>query len=165
MTTIASADDLRARVRALAVDEPSPAVITDQVLRALTDPEFRVVATVTLHEFVRTVLSRGALPPAQTYETATGARVPSAKIAAVRDWVARELRRSVCVDEGDSTWRFLAECTADEVYAAAAIRRRKAAETAAEAERFEGIGKAVEHAGVDRVGELPRDILEAVLRR
>lgn len=165
---IESADDLRARIRELGADEADPAVVTDRILRSLTAGEFRVVAAAALHEFVRHALthSRGVEQPAQqTYETASGRRTVSRKVAAFHDWVERELRDRVCVDEAARQWKFLADCTAADLYATAAMRRRKAAATLAEAERHEDIAKAVEHAGVDTVSALPRSALEAVLRR
>jgi len=163
--SIQSADDLRTRIRYLAADEPNPAVITDQILRTLTAPEFRVVATVALHEFVRRAMTQAVAPAVQTYETANGARTASPKVAAIRDWVDRRLAASVCVNESAHEWKFLRECTAADLAATADMRRRKAAANVAEAEYFDGIHKAVEHAGVDTVGELPRDTLEMVLKR
>ena len=79
----------------------------------------------------------------------------------------RALRTSVCVDERNPAegWKFLRDCTAADLQATAEIRRRKAAANLAEAEFYEGIAKAIEHAGVDAVGDLPRDTLEAVLSR
>lgn len=162
---IQSADDLRARIRALAANEANPAVITDLILRTLTGAEFRVVATVALHEFVRRAMTQPVAPAVQTYETTSGARTTSAKVAAIRDWIARELRKPLCIDDAASTWKHLAACTAADLTAAAAIRHRKAAQTVAEAEHLENIAKAVEHAGVATVADLPRDTLAAVLKR
>lgn len=162
---IESADDLRARIRDLSADEPDPAVIAEKILPALSPAEAYVVASVALVDFVRKTLHRAPAAPVQTFETAGGARTTSSKVAAIRDWVARELRLSVCVDEAGSEWKFLADCTAPDLAATAAMRRRKAAATVAEAERFERVAAAVETAGVDTVRELPRVTLEAVLAR
>jgi hypothetical protein len=165
---IQSADDLRARIRELAADEPHPAVITDRILRGLTLDECRVVATVTLHEYVRHVVRQpnpAAADAHRTYKTAAGAATPSRKIAAIRDWVARELGRSVCLDESAQEWKHMGECTAADLLKAAAILHQKAALTAAKAEQMEDVAKAVEHAGVPTVRDLPRETLEAVLRR
>lgn len=165
---IQSADDLRARIRELAADEPSPARITEQILTTLTTAEFRVVATVSLHDFVRKVITKPMADSAQvtrTYETVGGLRTPSARTAGMRDWVAAELRRHVCIDETAREWRHLAKCTAPDLAAAAVICRRKAALNEAKSDEYEDVKKAVEHAGVDTVGDLPRETLEAVLRR
>jgi hypothetical protein len=167
---IQSADDLRARIRDLAADEPSPARITEQILTTLTTPEFRVVATVTLHEFVRKVITQ-PMPVAdsaqatRTYETVGGLRTPSARTAGMRDWVASKLRRHVCIDETAQVWKHLAKCTAPDLAAAAAICGRKAAQNEAKREEYEEVKKAMEHADVVEVGDLPRETLEAVLRR
>lgn len=164
---ITNGDDLRARIREIALTEPDPARITERILRSLTAPEFRVVATVALHDFVRRAIQNGvcAATPARTYETPTGGRTPSPKVAALRDWLERQLLRPLCVDEAARSWKHLGDCTADDLLVAAAIRRRKAAETLDEAERYEDVAKAVEHAGVATVRELPRDVLEGLLRR
>lgn len=165
---IQSADDLRARIRDLAADEPSPARITEQILTTLTAPEFRVVATVALHDFVRKVITKPMADSGQaprTYETVGGLRTPSARTAGMRDWVAAKLRRHVCIDETAQEWRHLAKCTAADLAAAAAICGRKAAQNEAKREEYEDVKKAMEHAGVVEVGDLPRETLEAVLRR
>lgn len=162
---ITSADDLRARIREFAATEPNPAVITDRVLRTLTGDEFRVVASVSLHEFVRRAVVSGGARETEAFETPSGAPAKSWKVKGIRDWVERELRQPLCVDESSATWKYLQECTAADCYGIAAIRGRKAAQNEAERDRFEGIGKAVEHAGVDTIGDLPRETLEAVLRR
>jgi hypothetical protein len=161
---IQSPDDLRARIRELGETEPDPARITAHILRSLTADECRVVAAAALHDFVR-INVKNAGGPAQTYETANGVRMPSAKQAGIRDWVERELRRHVYTGNPDQPWKFLTDCTVDDLYAAVEIRRRKAEQTLAEADWFEGVAKAAEHAGVDTVGQLPRTLLAEVLRR
>jgi hypothetical protein len=163
---ITTTEALRAMIRKLAAETPDPAIITGRILDGLTADEARVVVAATLHDYVRRAISAGTPAAAvQTYATASGVRTASRKVAAVRDWVARELAAPVCTDEASRAWKFLADCTVDDLTAAAAIRHRKAAQNAAEAERFEALAKAVEHADVATVGELPADALEAALRR
>jgi len=173
-TLIQSADDLRARIRELASTEPNPAVVADHILRRLTSDEFRVVAFTTLAEFARVVMQKGPsllkqpviVPQTRTYETASGAVTPSRKVAALRDWVERELQVSVCVGEDSHReYKFLGDCSSADLEAAALSRHRKAAELEAKAEWLENVAKAVEHAGVETVRDLPRETLEAVLRR
>lgn len=170
---IKTADDLRARIRDLAAIEPDPAVVSERILGSLGAAEYRVVAITTLHDYVRRVMAHpaGAMvdpQPSQSPETPNERRPNggSWKVQGIRDWVARELLKSVFVgDDAEDRYKHLKDCTADDCLNAAAIRRQKAEQTIGEAERFEACAKAVKDNGVTWVGELDRSVLEGLLRR
>ena len=161
---ITTTEALRAVIRQLATETPDPAIITGRILDGLSADEARVVVGATLHDYVRRAISVPVAVSARTYETAGGVRTASRKVASIRDWVDRELSAPVCTDEGSRAWKYLRDCSAGDLAAAAEIRRRKAAQNEAEAEKFDALAKAVEHADVDTVGGLSHDVLEAVLR-
>lgn len=167
---IESAEDLRVAVRALAGDEPDPARVTHKLLMSLAADEHRVVAMVTLAEYVRRVMTwdrgdRGADSSGE-YRTQDGRTTPSAKTAAIRDWVSSELARSVNVaPAAGRCWRFFGDCTLDECLVLAGNRHRKSAELKAEAERYERLAQAMVEYKVEVVRDLPREVLEGLLRR
>lgn len=171
---IESADDLRARIHEYALTEPNPGVVTSQLLGELTTPEYRVVAFASLHEFVRRVMAHptASVGDAPARESSNGSRPHggSSKVKGIRDWVARGLLKPVFlgagVEEGEEEkYKYFKDCTADDCMTAAAIRRRKAEQTVAEAERFEASAQAIKDNGVDHVGELDRSVLELLIPR
>ena len=163
---IRNADDLRALIREYGADDPDPGRVTEKILATLTGAEAHVVADVALRDYVRRMLAAGgaSVPGARSYETASGQRTPSWKIAGLIDHIESELNRSVYV-ETSAEWKRLGECTPDDVDALAAARRRKAAEVIAEAERFERLAEVAREADAEIVRDLPRDVLAEVLGR
>lgn len=170
---IESAEDLRTEIRALAEHEPDPARITDKILTSLTANEALVVAQVTLVEYVRRLIAHATVQPPAAHESQTsrdyvsrdGRRSPSAATAAIRDWLAAELARAMNVATDGREWKFLGKCDRDDCLVLAGNRHRKAAEVTAEAERFERVAEALEEHGVELIEDLPRDVLEGLLRR
>jgi hypothetical protein len=167
---IQSPDDLRTAIRALAEHEPDPARVTHKLLMSITPEEARVVVNVTLVEYVRREMSRAYIAASdasegRSYATQDGRRTPSAQTAAIRDWVGAELGKSVNVapDRGRE-WKFLGDCDRDECLTLATNRHRKAAEVTAEAERYERVAEAMEVHEVETVRQLPRPVLEELLR-
>lgn len=170
---IESAEDLRTQIRALAEHEPDPARITHKILTSLTANEALVVAHVTLVEYVRRLIAHATMAPREMHEspasrdyaTSDGRKSPSAATAAIRDWVSADLARAVNVAVEGREWKFLGKCDRDNCLTMASNRHRKAAEVVAEAERFERIAEALEEHGVTLVEDLPREVLEGLLRR
>lgn len=169
---IMSGEDLRTAIRELAEHEPDPARITHKLLNSITPSEAQVIVTVTLHDYVRRVITRvpyqGDMHESagsRTYSTQSGQRTVSARIAAGRDWIESELVTAVCVNLDARDWLHLGDCTHENCIAAAASRHRKAAQTKAEAARFERIAEALEAHSARTVRDLPRDVLRVVLAR
>lgn len=170
---ITSGEDLRTAIRELAEHEPDPARITHKLLNSITPSEAHVIVTVTLHDYVRRTVTHPSAQLSQdmhesslrTYSTQSGQRTVSGRIAAARDWIDSELIKSICVNPGTRDWLHLGDCTRENCLAAAASRHRKAAETTAEATRFELIAEALEEHDARTVRDLPRDVLRVVLAR
>jgi hypothetical protein len=80
----------------------------------------------------------------------------SHKVAAIRD-IARSLRDRVSVGPGE--WKFLADCTAENLAYAAAMREEHARRTYARAQQYRRLGELLDEHGVSTVGELPRSVL------
>ena len=59
------------------------------------------------------------------------------------------------ISVGPRDWKFIRDCTSDELRSAAAMRRDKAAQSVAWAERFEQLAAKVDAAGVATAAELP----------
>jgi hypothetical protein len=162
---ITSAAELRDLIRHLAADEPDPALVTERILSSLSGDEALVVAGVALHDYVRRVASAPTLPQGRSYATADGRSTPSRKVAMIRDWVAAELGRSVCVITGSGkAWKHLGACSAEDLHVLAIERDYKASLVAAEGKRYDRLARAVADAGAATLGDLDRKTLEEVLR-
>lgn len=75
------------------------------------------------------------------------------------DRVAGLLARRECTEEG---WKFLRNCTADNLRAAALDRRSRATSLVIAAERYEKIAVLLDEHGAATVGDLPAHLLEEV---
>lgn len=84
----------------------------------------------------------------------------SAKVAAYREH-AQFLRLTVSVGAGETRW--MRDCTYEDLIHAANLRRRKAAQTLAAAERFEALAALLQHHRAATVGALKPAVLEAFL--
>ena|ERR1051326_1552073 len=89
--------------------------------------------------------------------TARSARSP--KVAAIRDAHAKWLRELISVEGGQ---KFLGECTYEDLMFAAEKRRKHAAVTVAQAQRFEEIAALLHEHQVETVAELPPSALMEV---
>lgn len=92
---------------------------------------------------------------------ATGGR--SRKVTGIRDTWRRMLRERIAVSDAGGDWKFLADCTTDDLAAAAAIREQHAARNAARAAQFRDLAELVASHGVGTVGQLPDTVLAARL--
>lgn len=179
---IESTEDLRAEIRALAEHEPDPARITGRLLMAITPEEAEVIVRVTLMEYVRRTITHPWIGDAgreeetegqeetsgpRSYQTKDGRSTPSASTAAIRDWIAGRLHAPVNVSPLPSgrSWKFFGECTRDECLVLAENRYRKAGEVKAEGDRYAGVAEALTEHHKNLVGELPREVLEKLLKR
>ena len=141
-------------------DAADPGEIAGQVMARIPPRMIRVALSQALRLYVRQVIS----------ETRTGNNPPSAspiqpslKVAAIRDGWQRRLRDRVHV--GDSAWKMLADCTYDDLLAAAAERRQLADRNNAWARTYDAWARLMTEAGVTTFGELPAEILMQTLGR
>jgi hypothetical protein len=81
----------------------------------------------------------------------------SPKVAAIAAWHQRALRDLVHVGKGDN--KPLGDCTYDDLMFAATERREIARLTTVKADRYEWLAKQLHAHNVDRVADLPSDVL------
>lgn len=174
---IRSIADLRSAIREVAEHEPDPARVTHKLLQSMTPDDAQVVVSLVLHRYVRESmaevvrLSCGSNPsmaerPGAEYQTRDGRKTVSAQVAAQRDWVAATLAGSVNVAPNSGRdWKFLGDCTREECLILAGNRHRKASEVEAEGKRYDLIAEAMTEYQADAIRELPREVLEELLKR
>jgi hypothetical protein len=161
---IESSEDLRAMIRELGGVDPDPGRVTEKILADLSDEEARLIAALTLRDYVRHVL---AMPrpvgEQKTFETANGKRTVSWKTAAIIDHIDAELAKGVFAAKG--VWKHFGDCAEVDLLTLVDSRRKKSRELVAEAERYELVLSALRDAQVQTVREIPRDVLARVLAR
>lgn len=152
--------DIRQAVRAV-IDETdlaSPDEIADKVVGNVPTSQLRRVVRVLLRDFVRIELHSGRqpAPPPPVGQ--------SSKVTAIRDaaprWAAM-LRQRVHV--GNSEWKFLAECSYENLMFLATERRQNAARNLKAANGYEVLAKALTTHGVSRVEDLPTSVVASLV--
>lgn len=158
-----TAFNLRSIVRETLADtsDADPGVVAEQVLAAIPKARTRDALEQTLRLFVRQIISeqRVSSPPSNVRTIPT----TSAKVAAVRDGWQKRLRDRVHV--GDGAWKFLGECTYDDLLSAAAERRDLAERNAAWARQFDSWARLLTEHDVETFAELPLTVQADVLGR
>lgn len=149
-----SAFVLRQLVRDVLAENESadPGEVAEAVMGRIPRGMVRVALAQSLRLYVRQVISetRTARPPAPT--PATG---KSLKVAAIRDGWQRRLQDRVHV--GSSEWKFLADCTYDDLLAAAAERRELADRNNAWARQYAEWARLLTEHDVATFGDLPAE--------
>lgn len=157
-----------------------PTAIAVEVDRRIGDEDCRAALRQALRSLVRLEITRvrkdGDVPPPEpevvsnvTPIVSGGVPVPtqaarpkgSAKVAAIREMGAAKLRELMHVGEGE--WRRLGDCSFADLMFAAAERHELASRNTARAVWFEELAEAVRAAGVERVRDLPTEVLRARL--
>ncbi|MFJ9771151.1 hypothetical protein ACIRVF_07900 [Kitasatospora sp. NPDC101157] len=168
---------------------PDPHDVAREVLRRIHDDDLRTALSQCLSDVVREQIRAGRngdgggppLPPMPTPaagrpQTPTvrlvdpapinTAKVPqaqrSAKVAAYRAFGQQWLRERMYVSGDPRGWKFMGDCTFDDLMFAAAQRRDQAARTTAVAERCERLAALLHTHGVTLVKELPADVLSGI---
>lgn len=149
--------DLDALVRrqVRASDTPDPRVIAAAVAESIPAAELRGVVARLLPDHVRVASGR-------VRQATLGGRRGSGKWRAVAE-SANDIaifRVPVCVN---GTWKFLGDCSREDVKAAAADYRALAAANTARADAFDGLGRLMARRRVERVDALPASSVEEAL--
>ncbi len=146
--------DLRATVREVldSTRIADPGLLADEVVRQIPKSAVADVLRITLREYVRVVIGQErmkapAAPTPQQQQT---------KATRINHW-SRVLNRRECVAEG--VWKLFADLTRDDLLALAEGRRQQAQQLAAKADHYDRMAKLVEQHHVERVGDLPEDVL------
>lgn len=130
------------------------AEIAAKVAENVPAKELRTALGECLVSYVRMTCSQRRMANPILHTGQQSARSP--KVAAIRDAHAAWLRELIAVDGGQ---KFLGECTYMDLMFAAEKRRKHAAETAAQARRFEEIAALLQEHAVETVAELPPSAL------
>ena len=166
MTAARTDFDLRALVVATLKSSitPDPGAIADAVFASIGERDQPAALQQTLRLFVRQVHSESRLST-QISEPAPGGGNSghSSKVAGIRDAWQKSLRDAVHVGAGQ--WKYLGDCGAADLLACAEQRREMAARNRAKAAQYDILRTLVLDHGVDRVRDLPANILVATLGR
>lgn len=149
-----------------------PRDLAAEVFHRIDPADYSAGLTQCLPDIVREQIrmSRNAVTPAALAELPSivreaPRRLParSAKVEGIRDWWKERLRERLSVGPNAADWRMLGDCSAADLDFAAADRRTIAAKTLAKAAEYAELAEAVRVAGVERVRDLPADVLRARL--
>lgn len=148
---------------------PDPTDVAAEVSKEIPDEGLREALDEALVIVVRTVVSRmrGHVEDPESTDPGGDLVVPDAhllgvapgvgpsKATAIRHaWRAR-LHERIAVGADRGGWRFLADCSAEDLDYAAALRFEHSARTRATGEKLAELANAVRAAGVERVADLP----------
>lgn len=163
-TTVADSDDFN--LRRLVEDtlatstDANPHIVAKEILDAIPRGCYRDALAETLPDFVRhAARSVRPAPP----EHSSGDRYDSAAPLAAAPEVSPKARafanRRIALSMDGNEWKFLTECTADDLDAAAAMRRTMATANLAVAQKFETLAETLRSQGCETVGDLPDDVI------
>lgn len=154
----------------------APELLVKEVLRRIDRRDAQVALEQALPYIVHSVVSshRFTAPPPGRPHTApadqtafdaladdvSGGATPikqprSTKVASIRDTIGRALRERISVGHDRSEWKFLGDCTADDLEYAARLRHDLARANAARARQLHELADALRESGVETVRELP----------
>lgn len=135
---------------------PDPAVVAELLLDSLTDAQCRVALGATLPNWMRVLASQQ--DRTVRHEAATPRTTPTTA-QRVTSWYQRTLATRIMV--GDQ-WKFLGDCTADDLTAAADVRLKAAAATKAEGDRLQALAEQMRASGAKTVSKVKADVLQRV---
>ncbi len=157
-----SADfNLRALVREVARTSlvADPGLVAADVLARIADEDRAAALDQALRDVVREVF-RDERNWTRVGPPQVGV---SAKVQGIRDHWQRALRDRINVAEGE--WKFLGECTQDDLAFAAEQRREQASRLRAKAAQYDVLRNLLDEHGVKQVRDLPADVLVTSLGR
>jgi len=164
--------DLRAEIRNVldTTDLTDPGDIADKVAKSIPAKALRDVVRMMLRSYVRQVNNERRTYSPPNFSTGGQRRSDaqvniaagrSAKVQAIRDGWQAQLDNRVHV--GQSEWKFLGDCTYDNLYALAAERETHAAKNASWARYYRSLAGLLTEHGVETVRDLPATVLMPAL--
>ncbi len=163
--------DLHRLVREVAdnhKDVADPGKLAEFVFNALQPEDYEGAVWTMLRSYVRDVIrqQRNAPEPAPVrvkdlVGSTPQAFRPSSKVTGIRETWRRHLGDRVSVRDHD--WKFLRDCTYEDLTSAADERRRLAAENTASARRYEKMAVALSEHDASTIGDLPENVLRELL--
>lgn len=167
---IETPDDLRHVIRTLGAVDPDPGHVAERVLEQISDVEARVVAGVTLRDYVRRVLSLPNVPVVDSDESKPtltmldGRRTSSWKVRATQNQrLEAILNKSVYGAQGE--WKHYGDCSEADLLTMVKSRRDKADELISEGEHYEKVLGLLREHDVEKVRDLPEDVLHELYGR
>ncbi len=136
-----------------------PGLIATIVFSQIADEDHAEALDQALREIVREVIREERMRT-QITSPQVGA---SAKVQGIRDHWQRALRDQIYVAEGE--WKFLGDCTQDDLMFAAEQRREQASRLRAKAAQYDVLRGLLDEHGVKQVRDLPADVLVTSLGR
>lgn len=176
------AKTLNTRIRELGALEADPKVVAEKLLADLSTAERREVAALILPDYARQVMNaalrrfpapvgkatvgHGGRPvrtgaTKEIYTDAEGNRYASARLRDLAEWRAI-VQASVPIPDGGR--RHFGHLTAQEVRWLSEQRNRQAAQLASQATRYQRVADAMNEYRVERVEELPKNELIALMK-
>lgn len=153
--------NLRSLVREVAANSTlrDPGALAEEVAKHIPAEHVAEALRQCLRVFVRQIVSEdrphgsvgraGISPPVQSSR--------SSKVSAIRDGWQRQLRARYAV--GDGAWEFLGECTREHLTFIATELDKQASQKEAKARGMRGLAAALEEHEVERVKDLPAELL------
>lgn len=150
---------LRSRVReALESDEPDPRVIADNLLRELTSNEAAAALAATLPLYVRQVSKDLRRSASRSHSSTVSTRWDN--VAQLQEEGTLSLLRARVFTSG--IWKFLGDCTRDDVTDIAEQRAQEAGDLQAAAERFRNLRVTMGRKHATIVSDLAPDVLTEI---
>jgi hypothetical protein len=131
-----------------------PTVVAAAALGKFTDFQMREALAMCLPQYVRHQMSRYG------WNQRTQARKPMSTADRVRSWYAQQLGVSLFI--GDS-WKFLRDCSAEDLHTAAADRYQKATQVHAEGDRWTKVALFMEENDRSTVAAIREDELKTLM--
>ncbi len=139
---------------ALAGDEADPHAIAESLIASMSLADARLALAATLPDYVRKSItrSRGASPAPRSAKWDNVAQL----------YASGELELLRLRVFASGAWKFLGDCSRDDVKDLAAQREAEAAANAAASARFKALGAAMTRRKASMVSDLPADVLKGI---
>ena len=165
-TSVGDSFNLRDLVRDVAASSPAtdPGTLANEIARRIPAEHREAALQAMLRGYVREFLTQDRMthaePPGRPAQS-NSAR--SWKRDGIREGWRKMLRDRLHVAPDPSAWKFLGDCTFDDLSFAALERRTAAERTIAKAEGYEALAALLKEHGVETVRELPAEVLASRL--
>lgn len=143
-------------------DKADPGEVAGEVMARIPRGMVRAALSQALRLYVRQVISETRIGRTGPQSTVTPLN-RSAKVTAIRDGWQKRLRDRVHVGSGE--WKFLADCTYDDLLAAATERRELAERNQAWARQYDAWARLLTEHDAATFGDLPAETQMQALGR
>lgn len=160
--------NLRDLIRDVAASSnaPDPGSLADEVARRIPPKHRDEALRLMLRDYVRVMVAQQRMThtePASQQPDNARSNGRSWKRDGIRESWRKMLRDRIHVAPNPSAWKFLGDCSFDDLSFAALERRTAAERTLAKAEEYEALAALLKEHGVETVRELPAEVLASRL--